>query len=276
VSIYFNLTMAPFNNVKFRQAIAYAVNRSAIYKKGEYGYEPPADQSLLPPALWSSWRDKALASKYAYNYSPPKALALLRSIGYKMNAQHQLVNAGGKQLTFTLECPTGWTDWIADLGIIQQDLAKIGIKVNTETPSVATDYNDVQTGHFQAALVYGWQEFNPYFVYYYLLSSATSAPIGSVTGFNSNSERYNNPAVNRLINELAATSNAARQHAIVDQIQAYTYKDVPVVALVSAASWNEYQTNHYVGWPTAQNPYANPSSTWPNPEIILQHLVPAK
>ncbi len=276
VAIYFNLTMAPFNNATFRQAIAYAINKQQIYTKGEYGYEPPANQSLLPPALWSSWLDKSLAKKYAYNYSPSTALKLLESIGYHKNSSGQLVNSKGQQVTFTLECPTGWTDWIEDMQIIQQELGQIGIKVNTETPSVATDYNDVQTGHFQAALVYGWQEFNPYFVYYYILSQATTAPVGKVAGFNSNSERYNNAAVTKLINELGSTANVARQHSLVDQIQAYTFKEVPIVALVSAASWNEYQTNHYVGWPTAQNPYANPSSTWPNPEIILQHLVPAK
>jgi peptide/nickel transport system substrate-binding protein len=276
VNIYFNLTEKPFNEVAFRQAIAYAVNRQEIYQKGEYGYEPPANQSLLPPALWGSWLDKSLAAKYAYNYDPKKAQALLASIGYKKNAAGQLVGPNGQQLSFTLEVPTGWTDWIADCQIIQQELGQLGIKVNVETPSQTTDYNDVQTGHFQAALVFGWQQFNPYFVYYYLLSSATSAPVGQVATFNANSERYDNPAVNQLISELAQTSDPARQHAIVDQIQQYTFSQVPVVALVSAASWNEYQTNHYVGWPTAANPYANPSATWPNPEIILQHLRPAQ
>lgn len=276
VNIYFNLTMKPFSNVKFRQAIAYAVNRNVIYKKGEYGYEPPANESLLPPALWKGWLDKSLAKKYAYSYNPKKATSLLESIGYKMQ-NGKLVDSSGKQLSFTIECPTGWTDWIQDLQIIQQELGKIGIKVNVETPSVNTDYTDIDTGHFQAALSFGWQEFNPYFVYHYILSSQESAPIGTaVGGINDNAERYYNPHLNSLLNQLAATANVTQQHKIVDQIQKITFTQVPVVSLVSAASWNEYQTNHYVGWPTAKNPYANPSTTWPNPEIILQHLTPAK
>lgn len=277
VNIYFNLTMKPFNNVKFRQAIAYAVNRTQIYQKGEYGYEPPANESLLPPALWNGWLDTSLAKKYAYTYNPKMAVSLLESIGYKKNASGQLVDSTGKQLSFTIECPTGWTDWIADLEIVQQELGQIGIKVNVLTPSVNTDYTDVETGHFQAALSYGWQEFNPYFVYNYILSSNQSAPIGTaVGGLNDNAERYHNPKLDALIAQLAASPNLSRQRQIVDAIQQITFSQVPVVALVSAASWNEYQTNHYTGWPTAQNPYANPSTTWPNPEIIVQHLVPAK
>jgi len=275
VNIYFNLTQKPFSEVAFRQAVAYAVNRQQIYMKGEYGYEPPANESLLPPALWNGWLDKSLASKYAYNYNPKKAEQLLESIGYKLQ-NGKMVDASGKQLSFTIECPTGWTDWIADLQIIQQELGQVGVKVNISTPSQTTDYNDVETGHFQAALSFGWQEFNPYFVYYYLLSSATSAPIGqAVGGLNYNDERYANPKLDSLIQQLAATANVAQQHKIVDEIQQITFTQVPVVSLVSAASWNEYQTNHYVGWPTAQNPYANPSATWPDPEIILQHLRPA-
>ncbi len=44
-----NLTEAPFNNVKFRQAMDYAINKEMIYKQGEYGYEPPANESFCPP-----------------------------------------------------------------------------------------------------------------------------------------------------------------------------------------------------------------------------------
>lgn len=274
VSLMFNLTEKPFNNVKFRQAMAYAVNREDIYKKGEYGYEPPANQSLLPPTLDASWLDKSLAKKYAYNYDPSKALSLLESIGYhKKNGE--LIGPNGKQLGFTLEVPTGWTDYIQDTAIIQQELGSLGIKVTTETPSVATDYNDVETGHFQATIQLGWQESNPYFIYDNQLSSTETAPIGKVTAMAANNERYNNPTANKLIAELAATSNVAREHQLVDQIQQITFEQVPIIALVSGAAWNEYQTNHYVGWPTANNVYANPELGSTNDLTVITHLRPA-
>lgn len=272
-ALSFNLTKAPFNNVKFRQAMAYAINKQAIYKQGEYGYEPPANQSLLPPELNKKWLNPSLAKKYAYNYNPKKALSLLESIGYhKKNGQ--LVGANGKQVSFTLECPTGWTDYIQDMAIIQGDLAKLGIKVITETPSVATDYNDVETGHYQAAMVYGWTESNPYYVYDYIMSSSASAPVGQATTFNANSERFNNPAANKLIAELAATTNVAKQQQIVTQLEKISFTQVPIVALVSGAAWNEYQTNHYVGWPTAKNPYANPQLSTINALLVITHRDP--
>lgn len=273
-ALSFNLTEAPFNNVKFRQAMAYAINKEEIYKDGEYGYEPPASQSLLPPGLDKKWLDPSLAKKYAYNYSPAKALSLLKSIGYhKKNGE--LIGPNGKQLSFTLQCPTGWTDYIQDMSIIQTELGKLGIKVTTETPSVSTDYNDVETGHYQAAMVYGWTESNPYYIYDYIMSSAESAPVGQVTTMAANNERFNNAQANKLIAELQATPSVAKQHQFVDQLEQIAFEQVPIVGLVSGAGWNEYQTNHYVGWPDASHPYSG-SLDGINALLIMTHLRPAQ
>ncbi len=274
-ALSFNLTEKPFSNVKFRQAMDYAINKQEIYTKGDYGYEPPANASLLPPELDKGWLDASLAKKYAYSYNPKKALSLLESIGYhKKNGE--LIGPNGKQLSFTLECPTGWTDYIQDMSIIQGELGALGIKVTTETPSVTTDYNDVETGHYQAALVYGWTESNPYYIYDYIMASSESAPVGQATTFNANSERFNDPTANKLIAELAATTNVAQQHQIVDQLEAISFSQLPIIGLVSGAAWNEYQTNHYVGWPTAQDPYADPQLSTTNALLVITHLRPAK
>jgi peptide/nickel transport system substrate-binding protein len=276
VSLYFNLTKPPFNMLAFRQAVAYALNRSKIFKNGEYGYEPPANQSMLPPTLQQSgWLDKSLLKKYPYNYDPSKAKAILKHAGFKLKGG-QLYTPKGKPVSFTLEVPAGWTDYIADMGIIKSELGALGMKVTTETPVLNTDYNDVETGHFQAAIVYGWTEANPYFVYYNILDKATSAPIGQVTGFNSNSERWNNPLTNRLLYQLASATTSAQQHKIVDEIQQQTFTQLPVITMVYAAAWNEYQTNHYVGWPTQSNPYADPSVTYPDTLLLATHVHPIK
>ncbi len=276
VNLVFNLHQYPFNNVKFRAAMAYAINKQKIWKQGEYGYEPPANQTLLPPSLATKWLNKSLVKEYAYAYNPKRAAALLGQMGLKKNAHGQLIGKNGKQISLTLQVPTGWTDWIQDCQIIRGELGTLGIKVTVITPSVATDYNNVETGHFQAALVYENSNPNPWFIYDYILSSAMSAPVGQVAPFTGNVERYQNPKVNSLLSAYAQTTSAAKQHAIINQLQTIMVKQLPVVALVYGAAWNEYQTNHYVGWPTQQNPYAMPSNTYPDTLLIATHLTPAK
>ncbi len=90
-----------------------------------------------------------------------------------------------------------------------------------------------------------------------------------------NNERFDDPTVNKLVAELAATTNTAKQHQLVDQIQAITFKQVPIIALVYGAAWNEYQTNHYVGWPTPTDVYANPELGSTNDLAVITHLRPA-
>lgn len=141
--------------------MAYGINWQAIYKKGEYGCEKPANQSVLASGLNRAWLDQSLARKYAYPYSPAKAAALLASMGYhKKNGK--LMGPTGTQLAFTLEVPSGYTDWIQDCQIIQEDLGRLGIKVTVETPSVSTYASDLSTGHFQAALNQINMPANPY------------------------------------------------------------------------------------------------------------------
>ena len=45
VSLIPNLTVPGLNNVAVRQAMAYAIDRNKVSQIGEYGYEPPANQT---------------------------------------------------------------------------------------------------------------------------------------------------------------------------------------------------------------------------------------
>ena len=77
VSIFINQTVAPLNDVAVRQALAYCVDRSRVSQIGEYGYEPPANQTGITPPTFSSWLDTAEAAATPYTYDPTKAESIL-------------------------------------------------------------------------------------------------------------------------------------------------------------------------------------------------------
>jgi peptide/nickel transport system substrate-binding protein len=272
VNLFMNLTKYPFNQLKFREAVAYAISRPDISAHGEYGYMLPANQSQMPPTMQSKWLDRALQAKYPYTYDPKKAASLLQSMGLKKNKQGQLLGPGGKPLSLTIEVPTGWTDYIQDCEIISNSLGALGIKVQVLTPSVSTWTNDTETGHFDMALNRLTTYPNPYFIYDQLLSSQDSAPVGQVAP--SNWERWMNPKTDQLLAEYQRTTNPTQEKAIVDQLQTILYTQLPVVSLVWGTSFNEYQTNHYVGWPTASDGYALPPYYYPDTLSIILHLRP--
>ncbi len=274
VSLYMNLTEYPFNHVAFRRAMAYAINKTNIWKRGEYGYETPSNQAILPPSQQGTWVPKALATKYAYPYSPKKAAAALASMGLKKNAHGQIINPKThKQLTVTIQVPTGWTDWVQDCQIISSELGALGIKVNVYTPSVSTNFSDLNLGHFQMALDGPGIYASPWFDYNQILNSAESAPIGQFAP--TNVERYHNPQVDAWLNAYVKTTSVAQQRTLMHKLEQVMFTQVPVVGLVSGANWYEYTTTHYTGWPNPKNPYSL-GVDYPGNLLIATHLQPVR
>ena len=51
--------------------------------------------------------------------------------------------------------------------------------------------------------------------------------------------------------------------------------DVPIIPVVEAVDWYQYDTGPFSGWPTPSNPYAQPSAySYPDNEQVLLHLAP--
>ena len=64
VTLIPNLTDPQLKNLKVRQAISYAINRSQVSNTGESGYEPPANQTgIVTPTFSSSLNQPALSKE---------------------------------------------------------------------------------------------------------------------------------------------------------------------------------------------------------------------
>jgi peptide/nickel transport system substrate-binding protein len=60
-----------------------------------------------------------------------------------------------------------------------------------------------------------------------------------------------------------------------NQIQQVMVSDVPIIPVVEAVDWYQYDTAAFSGWPTATDPYAQPSAyAYPDMEQVLLHLQP--
>jgi peptide/nickel transport system substrate-binding protein len=271
VSIFINLTDPILKNVAVRRAMAYAIDRQRVSQIGEYGYEPPSNQTGIVTPTFSSWLNKKLAGQVTYN--PAKAISILKAAGYKMSGG-VFHTPQGKALSFTMINIGGYSDWVASAQIVAQQLKAVGIQITPENLASTTYDNDTYTGKFQ--LSYDGNEAPgpaPYYELREMLYSKNSAPIGKIAP--SNWERYSNPAVDKLFDEYGATTSAAKQHAIIDQVAAAMVRDVPVIPITEGVDWYQYNTKALAGWVTPQNPYARPAA-YENPDwgVVLLHLKP--
>jgi len=119
----FDLTSAPFNNIKARQAVAYAVDREKLLKGAYYGFGTVSkfNTVVADDNKWHCGNEKGF-TKYSYN--PEKAKALFAEAGVS---------------EFTWWGVSGALPEFAAMGeILQADLKKIGITMNIENNEVGT------------------------------------------------------------------------------------------------------------------------------------------
>lgn len=270
-NIVMNLSKKPFNDVKFRQAMEYAINTKELSTKGENGYDTPADRSGLHLPGQNDYLDQSLEAKYGFNTaSSDKALSLLKSAGYKQDSNGKLIGPDGKQVAFSIEVPTGWTDWITCTKLIKNQLAKIGIDLTVKTPDVSTWSKDLGTQSFDMSFTTGLNLFDPWFYYnLYLNSGNAKTNDKNAVG---NYEGWKDQKTDQLLEQYKSVTDDADKKKIIQQLEATMYEQVPLIPLFYNANWNQYSTKKFVGWPDVNNPYATPTFAIPDTEVIMTHL----
>ncbi len=273
VFLYLNLTKAPFNLLPVRQAISDAIDRNRIYKVSESGYEPVTSPTgLVLPASQAY-----LAPQYAslqFAQSASQAETLLQSAGFTKGSDGIYADKSGKKLSFTINVPDGYSDWITTCQFIADDLKAVGIDATVNTLSYNTYYNDMQVGTFDTSMWGTNPGPSPFYIFDSLLRSTNSAKIGQQAG--SNFERWIDPTTDKLLNQYATSTDSTVQQQAIYGLEGIMVNQLPSIPLVNEPYWYEYNTEYWTGWPSQTNQYAEPSPyAYPDNEVVLLHLQPS-
>jgi peptide/nickel transport system substrate-binding protein len=276
VTLFINLTNPILKNVAVRQAMAYAIDRQRAATIGEYGYQPAANQTGIVTPTFASWLDSSQAAAYGNNYAhnTAKAISILTAAGFKKGPDG-IMAKGGQKLSFTVTNNGGFSDWVAAVNVIQQDLKAVGIQVTPKNLAAPAYQAAIYNGTYQLGYYAETGGPSPYYELRQWLFSGNSAPIGQPAG--SNFERYSSPATDKLINSYPTTTDPAQQHAIVSQLQKVMLQQVPVIPITEQVDWYQYDTGSFTGWVTRENPYAQPAAyNYPDWGQMMMRLAPAK
>lgn len=113
-----------FNNLNFRQAIAYGIDRDRMINNIYRGLGAKQNSEV---SVQSPFYNKNLKG---YNYNPEKAKKLLSQAGFQYNAKNELLDSEGNLVQFVLNTNAGNKIREAMGTQIQEDLGKLGIKVD--------------------------------------------------------------------------------------------------------------------------------------------------
>jgi peptide/nickel transport system substrate-binding protein len=239
----FNTTSAPLDNVKVRQAIAYAIDRESMIKNLLLGYAKTA-HSIIPEESW------AYSSGQKYTYDPAAAKTLLDEAGFKDP------DGDGPQMRFSKPVVYKVSGSSAAgrnyAGVIQNYLKEVGIPVSIETAEQNTVFDEVRRGHFQ--IFYSqWVGGNQDPIFYKDLFASSEIP--TETRASRNRSRYSNKELDALLDQAVNTFDRQKAFELFKQIQDIVSRDVPVLPL-----W--YQSNIVIARKNVGNIQVNASGDW--------------
>jgi peptide/nickel transport system substrate-binding protein len=230
--IGFNTQISPFNNVKVRQAIAYAINREKIINELLSGQAKIA-YSILPEESW------AYTTGTKYTYDPAKAKQLLQEAGYK-----------GEPIIFKYAAGNQAVNQYSQ--VIQSSLKDIGVNVQLETLEPATLLESLKNGQFQMNTSI-WIGGNQDPIFYRDLFASTDFPERKQNG--RNRARYSNPEFDRVIEEAVKTVDKTKAKELYTRAQEIISNDLPLLPL-----W--YPSAMVISTKRIGNVKINPSGDW--------------
>jgi peptide/nickel transport system substrate-binding protein len=202
-AILFNTEKTPFNNVKVRQAIAYAIDKEKLLVAVAWGFGIVADQKILKGSPWHiplQERKRDLE----------KAKALLREAGYpaslKVKAQMEKRREAEAQL-------------------LQSQLKDGGIDLELEFFDYAKHQNDMREGNYLVSIFGGGTASDPDLTYY------TPFHTDNRPKKISNFPRYSNPKVDRLLEEGRIEPDIQKRYRIYKEAVETIHEEVPQITL---------------------------------------------
>ena len=238
-----NTASAPLDNVKVRQAIAYAIDREGMIKNLLLGYGKIA-HSIIPEESWS------YTAGQTYSYDPAMSKKLLDEAGFKDP------DGDGPQMRFPKPIVYKVSGSSAAgrnyAGVIQNYLKVVGIQMEIVTPEQNTFFDELRRGNFQIAYSQ-WVGGNQDPIFYKDLFATSEIP--TETRASRNRSRYSNKELDALLEEAVNTFDRQKARDLYARIQAIVSRDLPVFPL-----W--YQANIVIARKNVDNIHVNASGDW--------------
>ena len=272
-----NLSKWPTNQLAVRQAISLAVNRNLLASEGEAGLENPVtNTSGITLPTFAAWAGPAASDTVSATGSGAAASTVLAKAGYKKDSSGYYA-LKGKEVVVTLISPSAYTDYAAVGSMVAQELKAAGINASFQGISVDAWNADMADGDFSLAEHWSNNGLTPFNLYDNWLNSALNNGKTNTGDY----EGLKNAAMDAALAKLAGDQTVAQQTADLAPIESYVAKNLPVIPVTTASEWFEYNSQHWVGWPTQANPYETGQPTGTNSgagagtdEVVILHLSP--
>ncbi|SDS55812.1 ABC transporter substrate-binding protein [Microterricola viridarii] len=271
-AMFVNTQTKPFNDLAFRQAVNLVVDRENHVQIAREGSVPLLSSVTgLPTPAGDAFISSQFAGK-ELSVDVDAAKAVLTKAGYTWNGE-TLVDPSGETVTFTIEVPQGWNDYVTGISLIADSVRALGVEATVNTPDADTWWAAKGNGDFQAILHWTDTGATPYDLYSDIMDGRWLLPIGESANFNFG--RFDNAEATAALAEYANATDADTRAAALETVQSIFVDQVPAMPLGTRPFIASYNTRNFEGWPGEENPYIPADPTQPTAVLILTELTAA-
>ena len=201
----FNMDKAPMNNLKFRQAVAYSIDRSAYVKQLDgLGIQ---SNSIIGPKVFGY---DPSAEKDGYNYDPAKAKQTLKESGYN-----------GAPLKMLVANTPGYVKMAQ---IVQDQLKQVGINAKISLLEWGTFLDVSKKGDFDLTFLAWTNSTGDGSELLYPNLDSKNINASNVVG-------YHNPAFDKLVEASRQTVDQNQRKKLLDEANKMAINDAPMIVM---------------------------------------------
>ncbi len=207
-----NVTAAPFDQPEVRQAIAWALDRTAIRDVAYFG---AGEVGLAEVPSGSPWFDDA--DVYAGGPDLDRARELLTAAGIT------------DELTVSYLGLPQYPELLKTGEVVRDQLRQIGINMEIEQVDVSVWFDRYSSGDYQITSAYQERTLDPDNFYSLVVK----------TGAGANAMQYSNPDLDAMIDAAAQATDEAERKTMYDEIRHIVQEDAPLIFV-------HYETINYL------------------------------
>ena len=257
-----NISKPGLDNVKVRQALAYAIDYPNIATTAMSDYSDPAKASLIVPVGFESkYFDQAAVDAEGWTFDPEKAVSILEGELKATKGSDGIYELpdGTKLGGWTLITPTGWTDWNTACEVVAKSATAVGIGIKTQFPQAPTMQSKMQNGDFDLVM-YSYTGVNPsspWVRFRDAMDDRGVAGLGKTAYFNYN--RFSHPDVPGLLDQAAAATDDESRKTALAALDTIYREQIPVIPLMyRPLEFYQFSETNWTNFPSEANAYAPP------------------
>ena len=216
--LHLNLTRAPLNDLRVRQAIRYGINGDQIAAAFS-GLSVPM-VGIIAPQFAGAIKKEDLPPELRYPYDPKKAKALLAEAGHPNG--------------LTIPCFTSQReDYAAIMLIIQEQLRAVGINLDMKIIDHATMHSENRKDRNSVALYSSSYPPVPTQPFLQMLSSAAEVKTDSSGADNYSHYGTAIPGIDALVEKAQDEPDFTKRITLIQDIEKQVLRDLPLLGIVT-------------------------------------------